>query len=135
MVVGVNLDGAALRGFESQSKVELAMYQGDELVDTMTDRPELVSMLGQYRAKSEDTENADQDAEGSGFHVSAVSLSDGGEVLVLIPGEDLERAARLRSLAVLASSLLLLGILLAVVALLTRSITRPLSNVLAVTRT
>lgn len=133
VIVGVVLDGESLGELKGRDDVELAAYRDGSLTATSVEQPDLVSLLGEYKSEPEGAEKLTRELDSFEFHPTIKSLGDGGELLALVPERDLKQAARWRSLTLLASSLLLLGVLLAVVMILTRSITRPLSSIVVAT--
>jgi signal transduction histidine kinase len=132
LVVATTLRGPQLAVLRRQDGAQLALYQGNSLVTSSTERSDLQRVLTSATTSHEGVERLNRLL--SPFHLYAAERPlEGGAMLAFASSTDLDAFARERTHVVLGAAVALLVALALIGTFLSRTVTRPLKGMAAVT--
>ena len=132
LVVASTFHDRQLAVLRRQEGAEFALYQGNSLVTSSTGRPDLQRVLESVTTSPEGVERLNRRL--SAFHLYADERRlAGGALLAFTSSSDLDAFARERTHVVLGAAAALLVALALIGAFISRTVTRPLKGMAAVT--
>jgi diguanylate cyclase (GGDEF)-like protein len=134
ILVGTTLHGEALKSLQDDNAVELAAFQGNQLVSTTTNNLELANLLKNFKHTSSELNQLNQTLERFNLYATVQPIENGGSLLALISTRELFLAAKQREAIKLIGTLGMVMGILVVGILLTRSVAKPLEIMVDATR-